>query len=427
MLKGRVTSPDGRWLVVLSALSLAVSPISAALLAPILARLLGADGRGQLSAILAPLSLADAVATIGLPAAVTYFRARGVGSGTLLRLSAPLAIASSLATYGLLAGYASVVAPQQGIDAGVLRVVWAFVVIGLFLGVMRALRMGEQAWLSINLERIAAPVLRLIACSALILTGDIGVQAVAIVYLFSGLLGSAFLLVGSGARARSDAEGPSRRSLYGFGARSWFTSLSYMVNTRVDQVVLAGLIAPAQLGHYAVAVTIAELPSVLYKAANRILFSKIAAGGTWESAAQMNRVILWISAGGSAAIALVCPFVVPFVFGAEFEESVVLSQILLAASVLAAASSILSAAISGAGRPGSVSATEAIGVVVTVVGMICVVPLLGAVGASLTVLGAQAVILVCRGWEFRRMSGVSWRRIFVPTIADLALLRRRRA
>jgi hypothetical protein len=90
-------------------------PLAAFFTAPLLAQVLGADGRGEVSAATAPLMLMLGAATLGLPEAVTYFVAAGLGRlrRTLLTASAWIAGAGVAATI-LVAALAPFLGAGQG-------------------------------------------------------------------------------------------------------------------------------------------------------------------------------------------------------------------------------------------------------------------------------------------------------------------------
>ncbi|MGD9526574.1 oligosaccharide flippase family protein [Pseudonocardia sp.] len=403
-------------------LSMAAGPIGAALLAPILARTLGAEGRGEMAAILAPLTFADAFATVGIPAAIAYFRARGTGSARLVRLALPALVTAGLLAYLVLFLFAPTVAGRHGLDLGVVRILWAAVLAGIVLAVLRACRQGEANWTRLNLEAVLGPVLRVAACGALFLTGSESVQLVTAVYLGSGIVVGLVLVRPRAAAAhplKPHAE-PTRGELTSFGLRSWATTLSSVVNARIDQLVLAVALPAYQLGLYAVSVTVAELPSVLYRAAAPVLFTRVAGGYGWDGSARVVRLVAWSSAILATGLAVVAAPLVELVFGAEFAGAVVLVQILLAGAVLAASATAIGAVLAASGSPGLVSLTEAGGVVATLLGMLLAVPRWGAVGAAVTVSLTQLLLWGSRATIFVRASGLGLSSLLVLRRADLA-------
>ncbi|MBW0088897.1 oligosaccharide flippase family protein [Pseudonocardia sp. KRD-184] len=418
---GRPVISRGARTIAINTAAMAAGPLGAAALAPVLARVLGPEGRGQMAAVLAPLTFADAIATIGVPAAIAFYRARGTGSTRLVQLALPLLALSGALSYAALFWFAPVVSDQHGLDVTVVRVLWTAVIAGIFLAVLRACRQGESAWGRLNLEAVLGPVLRLVACSGVLLTGSGSAQLVTAVYLASGtVVGLVLLRRRPVAVSAVPAPDPTRRELVGYGARSWATGLSSVVNARIDQLFLAVVLPAGALGLYAVSVTVAELPGILYRAAAPVLFTRVAGGYGWAASARVVRLVTWSSLTMGAAVALVARPLVELVFGESFGDAAVTVQILVVGGVLAAGSTSLASVLAGQGRPGVVSLTEAGGVLVTLVGMVLAVPTWGAVGAAVTVSGTQAVVWSVRAVAFVRFSGLGAGSLVVLRRADVA-------
>jgi O-antigen/teichoic acid export membrane protein len=416
----RLLSPGARTLAV-NTMAMAAGPVGAALIAPILARTLGPDGRGQMAAILAPLTFADALATVGIPAAIAYYRARGSDATLLVRLALPLLVLSGAVSYGVLLWFAPVVADQQGLDVTVVRILWTAVIAAIFLTVLRGCRQGEAGWGRINLESALGPVLRVVACGGLFLIGSESAQLVTAVYLGSGIVVGVVLV-----RLRpvtvvppEPHPDPTRGELLGYGFRSWTTSLSSVINARVDQLFLAVALPAAALGVYAVSVTVSQLPTILYLAAAPVLFTRVAGGYGWAESARVVRLVSWASLLLAVALALAAGPLVELVFGAAFSSAVPTIEILLVGSVFAAAATAIGSVLAGRGRPGLVSLTEAGGVVLTVGGMFLLVPTLGAVGAALTVTATQLVLWAVRAAAFTRSSGLGVNTLIVLRPSDV--------
>lgn len=405
--------------MLISISAFAAGPVGAAILAPILARVLGPDGRGQVAAILSPLFFADAIANAGMPAALTYFRAKGASVAKLLRqTSLALFLASSL-SYLLLYLSAYRVSETSGIPAGTLAIIWLVVYLGLAIKLLEAIRLGERKWAAINLQSVAAPILRLAFCAAFLVVETPGPVEVACAYLLAGVLSATFLLRKQPVISKQVSVIPRRSEVLGYGMRAWVMEIGTSVNARIDQVVLAFILRPRELGLYAVAVTVAELPTVIYKAGMRVLFARTASGYSWEAAASVNRLVVW----GSIALAIVfygiSAIAVPVVFGPDFSGAIGLIYLLLPSAVFLAGAGVLGAALSGFDRPGIVSATESIGVIVTVVGLLITVPGFGVQGAAIVSSVSALLVWSVRIGTFSYCSGVRWWKLLVLSPADV--------
>ena len=379
-----------------SILSVGAGPVGAALLAPILARTLGPEGRGQLAAVLSPLVLADVVASVGLPAAVAYYTARGVNRRQLIRIAWPFLFGAASLAYLLLWFIAPVIARHNGLSETVLRVIWIGVYLGAIIACARGVQEGERSWRTLNLESIASPVLRLTFCLLALLFGLSSPTIIAGVYLLSGVLGSAVIFNFKPSGARGPSVWLSRRSFYSFGIRAWSATLGMSVRPRFDQFVLALIVVPSALGLYAVSVTLAELPNIVYLAIARYLFPKIAMGYPLSASFAVFRLTMVCATSFAIAVGLFALPILKLVFGPEFAGATHLLYILLGASVLSAGATILAALCSASGYPGAMSATEAVSIIALLAGLAFVVPWLGVSGAAWVMLIGQALLMISR-------------------------------
>ena len=100
-------APPFRRAVLLVTVSSFLVPAAGLLTQPILARALGAGGRGELTAAMAPSALALAIATLGLPEALTFYLAKHPRLTRPALLWATL-VASCLGVLCLVAAYLAV-------------------------------------------------------------------------------------------------------------------------------------------------------------------------------------------------------------------------------------------------------------------------------------------------------------------------------
>jgi O-antigen/teichoic acid export membrane protein len=421
MLSGYIERRLGhsRTVILQSSLALGLGPVVAAVLAPLLARALGVEGRGQMAAVLAPLTFADALITLGLPTAANYFRAKGVRVGLVVKAAIPGLVLGGLSV-GLALWYlARVISTEHGLSIIFVLVAWSSVLFGSGLNLLRGLRMGGGQWGAVNLERVCGPAIRLVLVVVLQVAGLATVQAVTLVYLGSGVMAGLVLL--RPRRPTVDEQKDqtvSTSELMGYGLRAWPSVLSYMVNARLDQLVLAATVSTASLGLYAVAVTVAELPAVLYTAVNQFAFTRSAGGNGWQDTARYVRQTLLLALIGAVTLAAGAVLGIPMVFGDEYSGAIPAAVVLICASPAIAVSSVLAAGLSGHGRPGLASTTELVGAALTVLGLLLSIPRFGIEGAAVTTLVAALATLVARLLLVSRVSRMGAKVFFPLTRAD---------
>jgi O-antigen/teichoic acid export membrane protein len=184
------------------------------------------------------------------------------------------------------------------------------------------------------------------------------------------------------------------RAVVGFGARGQLGDLLWLVNLRLDFLVLGALAGPAVLGVYAVASKCAELMRMPATACNYVLYPRFTRQEPAEAAAGARRLI-WraalLTTAAAPVMAVIAVVGLPLVYGHAFRGAVLPACILLVGLAVEGAAAVSSAYLRGAGRPGTNSFGMAAGVVVTVTLDLLLVPRYAAVGAAVASTGAYLV------------------------------------
>ncbi|MCB2218440.1 lipopolysaccharide biosynthesis protein [Desulfofustis glycolicus] len=161
------------------------------------------------------------------------------------------------------------------------------------------------------------------------------------------------LMARHGNLASGEAVVPARILLtesYPFVAASIITIL-YM---QVDKVLLVWLLRAEEIGWYVAAFAAAGVVNVLNRALGIVQFS-IAAQERPRYGFALIAVVLRrstiFSLAAAGGLALLLPWLLPLVYGSEFQPAVVLSYILLPGMILAGLSEILTQALRGQGQP----------------------------------------------------------------------------
>jgi O-antigen/teichoic acid export membrane protein len=221
---------------------------------------------------------------------------------------------------------------------------------------------------------------------------------------------------------------PSRRLLIeeiGFGVRLWVGSLARFLNFRTDQILMGFLASEAALGLYAVAVNASEVLLYLPSSAATALLPLIARtepARRGEETLRAFRSVIFVTAAGVAAAALLGPVVLPAVFGDAFDESVVPFLWLLPGALGFAGSAVFSNALVGSSSPGLSSLGPLVSLVVGFALDLALIPPFDATGAA----AAASVAFLAGGVTalvtYRRVSPFSWRSLLVPHRGDLDVL-----
>jgi O-antigen/teichoic acid export membrane protein len=372
----------------------ALAIVAAFVSGPILARALGADGRGELAAIVVLLSIAPWLLDVGLTHWVARERARGASREEVLGTALPVALACSLV--------AVVVAiPLSRLLGGEREVVVFYLQLGLFLTpvsvvlfTLSGLVIGESRWNLLAASRLVATVVPVVAIVVLWIADALTVGSAAASILLAML--ASFLLplrLVRGVR-RLPFDVHRVREATAFGLKNWVTSISATTNVRLDQVLMVGLVSSSELGLYAVAVSIASLTSGLILAISSALYPRVSRG-EGDLAARSCRVTIALVAAAAVLLGALSP-AIPFVFGDEFRGAVVMTLILLPASVPLAAGTVLASALTAAGNPAASMRAELAAAAMTIPALVLLLPTYGGTGAaaiSVVAYGARFVML----------------------------------
>lgn len=215
------------------------------------------------------------------------------------------------------------------------------------------------------------------------------------------------------------------KPLLSYGIRALPGTTSMLVNNRFDQLLIAPLVDLHSLGLYAVAAGTSFLPTVPANAVASASFSSIAHDGHLGRKAVASTAIrrgLLVSAVVAGALAALSPLVVPLIYGSAFRAAVLPTVVLLVGSVPWGGQLVARQCGNALGYPGFGSIGETTGLVVTVVGLLAVVPFLGILGAALVSLAAYLVRFAVTLVLLRRNAGV---RGVVPGLDDVRWLVRK--
>ena len=171
------------------------------------------------------------------------------------------------------------------------------------------------------------------------------------------------------------------------------------LNAQLDQLVLSQTVPAADLGRYAVAVSLSLFPIPLVSAIGNVAFPRLAAQSEMT---QASRRLQKASVTGSFVIsaALIVPFaavaywVVPLVYGPAYREVVPLLWILAPGSVFFACGQVVGDLLRGIRQPGAVAWAQGLAAVFTVVLLLALLPFVGVYGAAIASTVAYGVALV---------------------------------
>jgi len=207
-------------------------------------------------------------------------------------------------------------------------------------------------------------------------------------------------------------------------ARAYAASLLAFLVLRSDLMLVQGYLGSASTGVYSIAVQFADLLLVLPVAIGTLLFPRVAATPSSESAfftATVSRHAVLAVTAACAAVGATIAWVIPLVFGEAFAGSVVCLWILLPGVWCMAVQGILANDLAGRDYPAFLPWMWLFLLVVNVGLNLLLLPTMGIAGAALssTIAYALSLVLVARYW-LRRFPSVPARSLFLLDRGEIA-------
>jgi len=387
----------------------AAAAAAAALSGVIIAREVGPTVRGEYAAVMAWFGVLLLLGEMGQAAAVCFYvardpaRARGyvATSRSMMMVTGALALGGGLLL-------APVLAHGNAGLAGAYRIVFGGSVIA-FIGTSYTFSLQARSTERWNLVRVSQPALALaviivlVRCRLLTLDTAIGTVLVTMTiqlgYCYYWCLRSGL------------APGRFQPRLVGPLAKYGLTQLAAVtptaVNNYLDQLVLSQLVRPADLGRYAIAVSVTLIPVPLVSAIGNVAFPRLAARRTVTADGRRVQLAAAAASAGMAAaillpIALSADWVIPAVFGPAYRGAVPLLWILTPGGIFLATGQVVGDLLRGLNRPGLVATAQGFAAVGTVVLLLALLPSTGVAAAAIasTVAYGTALAMMIR-WLWR--------------------------
>jgi O-antigen/teichoic acid export membrane protein len=379
------------------------------------ARLLAPEGRGALAAVLFWPQLLTSLGSLSLPSGLIFRhgqpevdRAALAASGAWLALglSAVAALAGSLLLPCLLRGSA------EGWLAQLYLL--AFVPFNFLALTLLALDQSEMRFARYNLTRLLPSGVYLMGLLALWALDAVSVASLVAASWLGTALTALTRLCACRDVLRSRPSLSEARALIAFGARLHGAALLAVLLANADRLVVVIFWDEASLGLYVVALTLATAGlNVVTGAFSALLLPRLAGAGSARAQrrilGQTLRYATLLLSTGTALLFLVCPWLLPFAFGAAYAGAVGISLVLLAACLPAALRQVIVSGLSGTGdwRPRIFAHALALATFAVIVGPLAL--RLGVLGVSTALLIANSVALAYLLVFLRRRMALSSR------------------
>jgi O-antigen/teichoic acid export membrane protein len=399
----------------------------------LLARLLLPEGRGLLATIMFWPGLISSVGLMSLDQAVAHRVAR---ASTESRRTGATATCLALALCCLVAPALVVALPYLlGEDR---REWWltaqiyalAFIPVTYLGSIVRALDYGELRLIRYNSWRIIPPFVYLAGLSLMGVMDSASVRFA----LWSSWLGVvAMALIPMAYRVSALAHRPSRaevRPLIRLALPFHGTNLALLFGSHIDRLLLVLMFEDSEIGLYLIAVTWAATSlSAVYGSFCNVLFPYLSA----EADPERQRLLLAaglryacpVLVGAVAALACVTSWLLPALFGADFQHSIPIAYALMAAYLPLSFRRIIVYGLRGLGKahPGTVA--EVVTIVIFMVSAWPSTRALGLIGVPAALVLANLLSLLYLVGYLQRQLGLrpaDWWGLTPATLNELVLV-----
>lgn len=385
--------------VAITAFANGVIALSGGLGGILAARLLGPEGRGELAAAVVWAGVLTVVVSLGIPQALTFFVARDAKAiGTIFRVTLFVWTMQSIASFVLGCGMLGILEKLQPKATEVVRIYLFSIPFSMLITYLSTMAQGLRKFALFNILRMAASVAYLLGVVlAIFLKSGSALEVVRLLLLFQVATACLCLIVFVFCVKPKGNFEPARISpMLRYGINSYWGSLAWMANGRLDQFIMSMFVSLESLGYYAVAVSYATFLFPLAGIFAMVLFPNVAAAPSIEEAKEkinsaFKSTLLTLGMG-ALVFGGVAPWLLPGLFGAPFSISIVPAIILLFGTILLGCNYVLSDGLRGMGYPLDPSYAELIGMIFTVVGLLVLLPSLGIMGAAFTSVASYALV-----------------------------------
>jgi O-antigen/teichoic acid export membrane protein len=326
---------------------------------PLVARILGVEGRGYLAALYVWPGMLAALGTMGIPGACSYFL-NSEPSQTERTLGA---------VYRMAIGQAIILTAVSGVflfwwsrgkPSEVQIAIYPTLLIipaGLAQDYALAVLQGKQRFSAFNAMRLLPALLYAISILVLFLFHENRLFIVVLLWVSTFLLAGVATTIVALRQTRIDwnIQSDLRRRIRKFGLHGHLGAIAPVDSLRLDQLAASIFLAPAALGIYVVSNAFTNLPRFISQSAGMVAYPGIAQRQGFAEKERLVWRYFWgitfTNCAISAIIILAMPFLVNLFFGKEFIASVPIAQILVLGTTFAASRRILVEGLRGHGYP----------------------------------------------------------------------------
>lgn len=362
------------------------------------ARYLGPTGRGEQTAMMNWSQFLAFSMSFGIPSALIYNAKKNPDdAGVLYRMSLLLGVG-----FGIVAMIIGILVLPYWLKSFSPEVVafaqWSMIQCPLMVvaQINNAAYQFRGEYQKFNGLRYVIPLLTLVIIGILIMGGWMNPFTTALAYLVPGaplFIGMTISLLRTYKVKMKDAYLNFKR-LFTYGLGSYGNDLLGQFSYYIDQIVIAGLLRPADLGLYVVAVSLSRMVTFFSSSITVVLFPK-ASELSKEEAISLTfkafRISTTFTLLGSLALMVVAPLVIPLLYGKDFNTALTVFRLLLLEVTISGGTIILAQVFMALGKPKFVSMLQGFGLILVIPLLFLLIPKYGLLGAGVAMLSSAVL------------------------------------
>ena len=389
----------------------------------LVARGLGADGRGVYEITLLTISIAQAVMSLGVGVASLYYIGKKTYATGDLLSNGQFMVLVSAALSGLLVLLAAGTFGPRLLEENMPYWIFVFgVPLLLNFNLLTTFLQAHNRFLAMNSLTLLRPLVMVALLIGGLVLGRLNTTNVLVIWSIATLAAVVLGLVLLGIR---NIHLPTvlwpnwsvLKAQMRFGVQGQLGNVLQLLNYRVDKYIALAFVGMSGVGIYGVGVGVTESIWFIANAVAVVLLPHLTSAKEEEAAAFTPvacRNTLFLSLIAAAGLGVVSLPLVPLFFGDEFSHSVVAIWWLLPGTVALAGTKILASYIFSRGKPLINSYITIATLAVTLVCDFALIPFFGVPGAAAASSVAYSTSLVLSLIVYQRLSGQSpWGAIFV--------------
>ena len=372
----------------------------------LLARGLGASGRGEIAAIMLWPTILVYIGGLGLTEATFYFGTQKIYNINAV-YTASILFTLVLSIIVIPLGYVilpPLLAAQRVEVVEMGRAFLLLIPIGMILGHLANLLRAQLHLIQFNILTLIVPIGSTLGAAILILVDGLMPETIIAVHLLLSILGllyASYVIFRNRLFTNIQVSFSLMIAMVKYGLKVHIGTVWSLANLRLDQILLPSIVSPTQLGFYVVAVKVSSISSFLTNVVTAVAVPRIAhhaeLAARIKALTQVFSTFWWLSILLKTTFLFILPFALPLLYGEEFSSALSTSIVLVFGSLFLDAKTLLTGGAQILNSPWLGSKAEILSSIFTIVLLITLIPTFGIMGAaiaSLIAYGASLFVLL---------------------------------